>query len=414
MASRRRENSSSDEEDEARRQSAFSSRITPWISSFLLEEISRSSSSNPDYNHRPRMVEILERGGDFWDYDKHNTTNPDAPLAEGITGWLLVTDGQYSIKMHLSNKCAAAMWKKVSSVATRPMYAFLNYSRGHCGILQQYHLSFDGTAGQYASRFDLFCDEFTCQPQLQNMIVTNNTMIQSIDANVEVKYALQSYKMYSDVEADDDTENQNTRTATPATSPATTTTKVGDVQDALDDDKLMDAIMKQTEYNLQQEKKHDGMMRVAESAASNMKAPVVVRPRELSSSSDEDDDDDDDSALEPMNISDMLASEHTPDDVEQLKRALAIDDDDDIDDLTGGLGDDDLLQLELPKHPSPAKRIKLQTRTRLPKKMPVFEAFCKKLNDPYTDVIDIPELEPSRISFAEKRFGSWLDDIISK
>jgi hypothetical protein len=386
---RRPGDSSSDEEtDDGSKPSAFSSRITPWISSFVLKALTRPSSTS-DNNHRPRMVEILERGGPFWDYDNHTSaSDDDTSDIDDLPGWLLVTDGQYSIQIWLSPDCRSEIWRQISSTATRPMYAFLKYSRGHCGVLQEYSLkSFSTTS---AAKCELECQSFLCQPQLQNMIVTNNTMIQSINECVRVRHALQSSHLLLLPES---------------TSP---TTQRGNVRDALGNAELMDAIMKQTEYNMEQEKRESAVAEAAAAAAASsaMKAPV---DKEQSDESDNDDD-----LLPLMNISDMLATQEADEPYLQMKRPAQ--EEEEGEDLTGGLDDDDLMVLASSAVLLPPKKKKPRVMNwqRDPDdipNLPLFTAFCKQLDDSAMDVIDIPGVKQPRAFFESRGFGMWLDDL---
>jgi hypothetical protein len=346
------------------------------------------------------MVEILERGGPFWDYDKHTSaSDDDTSDTDDLPGWLLVTDGQYSIQIWLSPDCRSEIWKQISSTAAKPMYAFLKYSRGHCGVLQEYYLkSFSTTS---AAKCELGCQSFLCQPQLQNMIVTNNTMIQSINECVQVRHALQSSLLCRLPES---------------TSP---TTQRGNVRDALKNAELMDAIMKQTEYNMEQEKREATVAETAAVAAASsaMKAPV---DKEKSDESDNDDDDDDD-LLPLINISDMLATQEAEEPSLQKKRPAHEEEDvKEGEDLTGGLDDDDLMLLDSqaqPRAPLPPKKKKprlMMSWQRDPDdipNLPLFTAFCKQLDDSAIGVIDILGVKQPRVFFERRGLGRWLDDL---
>jgi hypothetical protein len=43
--------------------------------------------------------------------------------------------------------------------------------------------------------------------------------------------------------------------------------------------------------------------------------------------------------------------------------------------------------------------------------LPLFTAFCKKLDDSAMDVIDIPGVKQPRAFFESRGFAMWLDDL---
>eukprot|EP00980_Cylindrotheca_fusiformis_P003605 scaffold809_cov118-Cylindrotheca_fusiformis.AAC.3 len=405
MERQRKRTEEEESKDSMRRSSAFTSRITPWISSYLLEELEFPSSANRKHNHRPRMVEILGRGGPFWEYDKHNK-NSD----EDLDGWLLVTDGQYSIQMMLSSSCRAAIWNQVSAVATRSMYAFLHYSRGHCGLLQDYSL-FLGGGGKnsiQASSVKLVCDSFLRQPQLQNTVVTNNTMIQSISQCVPVQHALQSYRPDQGTNKDASNQSPNTlgdpsNTRNTVNENPNTIPLLGNVRDALENEQLMDTILKQAEDNMTRERE--------ESIAV---ATTLNDPNKKNGDDSDDHSNSTSSAgsnLQPMNIHDMLASPppkrtHNV----QRKRLSTVET---TEDIMGGLDDADCLQITFPAQSPRKKRKPYRFENDDFPNLPLFAAFCKQLDNDDVEVIEIPGIEQPRCSFENRRMGDWLDELLA-
>lgn len=217
-------------------------RMTPWISKFVVQELKKGNdgtrSKTPTKN-RYRMVEILSRGGEFWESNTDKANQKELP-----PGWLLVSDGEYSIQVVLDETCRSQIWEQCQNDqpdgayynnSTNNMYTFWNYSRGSCGILQDFVLRTNGTT----NRCELQCRSFQSQPQLKNMIVTKNSIIRNVNECVHVRYALQSH---------------DNATTTTTTSVARRGLVKGNVRQALQNDDLMNAIMQKTNEAIEAEK----------------------------------------------------------------------------------------------------------------------------------------------------------------
>ena len=222
-------------------------RMTPWISNFVVQELKKGNDGTrpktPTKN-RYRMVEILSRGGEFWESNTYKTNQKELP-----PGWLLVSDGEYSIQVVLDDTCRSQIWEQCQNDQpdgayynnnNNNMYTFWNYSRGSCGILQDFVLRTNGIS----KRCELQCRSFQSQPQLKNMIVTKNSIIRNVNECVHVRYALQSHDNAT-----------TTAAAAAATSVARRRGLVkGNVRQGLQNDDLMNAIMQKTNEAIEAEK----------------------------------------------------------------------------------------------------------------------------------------------------------------
>jgi hypothetical protein len=267
-----------------------SSRMTPWILGFVLNELDSQKSF---MNHR--LVEIISRGGPFWNPERHALKSSGE-----LEGWLLVSDGQFSIHVWLTEDCRKEIWNRVSGSVVNSMYTFLDYSRGYCGSLEKYSLKIT------SRNCELICHSFQTKPQLQHMIMPNNgNLVQPITENVEFRHALQSY--------DDDLE------ATTNSSTATSSQRQGDARAALKNDDLMNRILLQARnkfnipkmtqgdiYDGDEVDIHEEEVAVAAAAASSsMEAPVDVQD----SDDDEEDNDSDSDEEVSWNLGDMFEKE---------------------------------------------------------------------------------------------------------
>ena len=292
-------------------------RMTPWISKFVVEELKKGNGDGRPKNHtnRSRMIEILSRGGDFWDPNTYYRFFGPPP------GWLLVSDGEYSIQVELDQWCRFEIWKQCQSEQSEGannnnMYTYWNYSRGSCGILQDFFLQINGST----NRCELKCRSFQSQPQLKNMIVTKNTIIRHINECVHVRYALQSH-------------DDATTTTTTTTSVARRGLVKGNVRQALQNDDLMNAIMQKTneaieaekqrqrEWDQQQERREQERQlqqqqveddesedtNKFETQLQDCTNYVCSKDNEIGGDKDIDDDDDDESSC--MNIQEMLETQ---------------------------------------------------------------------------------------------------------
>ncbi|KAL3936577.1 MAG: hypothetical protein SGBAC_008130 [Bacillariaceae sp.] len=421
------------------------SRIDPWISNYVLVFLkSRSSISNFHPTEAP-MIEILNRGGPFWDHKKHFAEEGSADLE----GWMLVSDGLHSIKVWLTKECRAEIWKTVTASMSTPMYAFHNYSARQCGLLAKFSLKpieYENGSSISSPVCELLCHSFRCQPRMQYMVVSDPNKIQDVNDSVNVKHAYQSYRHFQT--------NQSGR-------------RWGNAKTVVDDPPLFDAILKalgKIEHANSQGKSD------VKGSQGNPTA-AVEQASEKSKSGDEEDDD----GVPSMNIIDMLASptEETNDEQPSnsqtsshptARRDLSNDlmtaegnqksPHDDETDYMGSLSDDALLGLNSQQISQPqrldkenedadsiievitkvantissprkrrridnattllqqrnGKRIKLRGKEDWPN-LPVFAALCKQLNDPSKKIVDIPGIQQPRVSLKKNELHQWLNKL---
>jgi hypothetical protein len=82
-----------------------STGMTPWIQTLIVNHLKdrsgcgTSTTEEQDLPHRPRLVQIVGRGGTWWQ-------NPDAPSS---SCYLEITDGQHCIQVHLTPTCQASL-----------------------------------------------------------------------------------------------------------------------------------------------------------------------------------------------------------------------------------------------------------------------------------------------------------------
>mmetsp|Transcript_21134 Transcript_21134/g.51973 ORF Transcript_21134/g.51973 Transcript_21134/m.51973 type:complete len:509 (-) Transcript_21134:384-1910(-) len=429
---------SSNNNNNRKRPPASTSRIDPWISNYVQVFLkNRSSISNFQPKEGP-MIEILNRGGPFWDYKKH--FDDDGGRRQDLEGWMLVSDGLHSIKVWLTKECRDAIWQQVTASMTTPMYAFHGYSARQCGILEKFSLKPIDNCGNPSSHTspacELLCDSFRCQPQMQYMVVSDPSKIQNVNDYVKVKHAYQAYCQFRT--------NQSGR-------------RWGDAKKVVDNPPLFDAILKVAERKVEQANK-EGKSGENE----NQAKPAAALAPKAAWLKTQDSGEEDDEGVPSMNIHDMLASP-TEENEQHPSKKSTDDDDDDETDYMGSLTDSALLGIHsqplfsqepeqmMKKENAEAsqqddtdsvieivgttrsprkrsrnmgtttsarllslqrngKRIKFRTKEDWPN-LPAFAAFCKQLNDPSRKVIDIPGIQQPRVSLKNDGLGHWLNQL---
>lgn len=433
------------------------SRIDPWISNYVLVYLKSRSNITRYHPKEAPMIEILNRGGPFWDYTKHTDDSIQ------LEGWLLVSDGLHSIKVWLSEQCREAIWQEVTQNKSNPMYAFHNYSARQCGLLQSFHIKpIQVKSASLASSCELVCDAFQCQPQMQYMVVSDPSQIQDVNDYVEVKHAFQAYCKFH-----------------------TSGIKLGNVKEVVDNPQLCAAILKAAERQMEQENRQKAKANdngVADAAITTAAVPIIRNAQHQQRNDDEDDvDDDDDGVPAMMNIQGMLASPEqnsssqtcsskpnnnakrdltqalsealpkhgikkskvdddetdfmgslpnsailalnsqpspTPPTMQSNKKAVQSQDADDDDDVIELVETRKPIQSKLRKqriqsmpHPLyPGRIYRFRRRADWPN-LPAFSAFCKQLNDPSRHVVNIPEIQQPRVKLTKHNFGQWLDKL---
>ena len=164
--------------------------LTPWLADACLEHLMRrtpSSSSLP--KPKPKLVQILNRGGSFW------TSRNAQDVA-----WLLVTDGLHTLVANLSQGLRQTLLHEASE--SSGAIPFLNHARHCVGLLQGYQWDVEpGSSPASPPQVALNVPHWQAKPELMGMIVKTSlsNVVQPLSEHIPVRRALLLQQNQEDV-----------------------------------------------------------------------------------------------------------------------------------------------------------------------------------------------------------------------
>ena len=284
---------------------------TAWLKDYVLSELSkattaaagtatRSSTSSP----RPRLVQILSRGGSFWT-DPHTTVDSitvsssnDRKIAiENPAAWLIVTDGRYSVQANLSRSSIQKIWSSEKGFV-RPQSLLFPYSRGQCGVLHKYKLAVqqhDDDNGRKS--IVLHVEEWEAKPGMNDWCASTSAsspLIQPMEECVDVRHVLQRVP----------------RKQPKIIGKGKKKIVIADVNAALGDPNLWDAIYaKAAEINASEQEQQQEQQQQQEEDERDDTAKELNPMPQLQRETVERQDDEEEEEEENMNIRDMLSTQ---------------------------------------------------------------------------------------------------------
>jgi hypothetical protein len=159
-----------------------STGMTPWIQTLIVNHLKDSSrgtgtstTEEQDLPHRPRLVQIVGRGGTWWQ-------NPD--VASSSCCYLEITDGQHCIQAHLTPTCQASLRQQHFQYADQCRQGCLIVIEKYTAQILQINQNNNGEIALLATHIQLKGGSETgiCHP------------LEPIQDSVEVKRYLQQYK----------------------------------------------------------------------------------------------------------------------------------------------------------------------------------------------------------------------------
>ncbi|KAG7339664.1 shelterin complex subunit, TPP1/ACD [Nitzschia inconspicua] len=210
--------------------------MAPWLVEYILEKLTPNPNKNNNNNSNntsvvtnaapiPRLVQIMSRGGDWW-------TNPVESNRK--SAWVILSDGHHNIKSimtpaalkHILEEQPVLPRTKVSSTSTSTstttasFYPFYNYSRGSCALIRDYSAKIhnqnnnNGTTTTTTTSIVLEIGSIEAKPGFHlptdgmgnRSNSTNNNhhhhhrIQQSIEDDINVRYALQAWNERTEAE----------------------------------------------------------------------------------------------------------------------------------------------------------------------------------------------------------------------
>jgi hypothetical protein len=198
--------------------------MAPWLTDFVLAKLESSSQQqeidSPTSSPPPQLIQILERGGDWW-------TNP---INSNKEAWVTLSDGTHYVKSILTPSAMQHILEEQPIVrnnnTNNSVYRFYTYSRGSCALIRDYKLKIQKTDVTGTTSILLSVGSIEAKPGFHLPIdgQHNDSVQQAVDDDINVRYAIQTWNenqearnQQQQVEEDEESENEiaNTNAACP-------------------------------------------------------------------------------------------------------------------------------------------------------------------------------------------------------
>lgn len=251
------------------------SNLTPWLAPACLTYLQNSKAANN--NQKPKLVQILSRGGNFWSTRK----------CEG-DAWLVVTDGKYAVVAYLT----LALRRQLLDNDV-----FSNYARHCVGLLPNVQWKILPGGSSTPSQATILVGEWICKPGLNGMIVAAMAMIQPLSEDITIRRALNERKQM--LQQRQQQEQQPQQPPPPVV--------LGNAQEVLEDPLLLEELLKMASSGWEDDDEDDDDM-AEDDDDEEVEDEEKGTPGKTPATQQEQDTDNDDDDYE-MNLKDMLQTQ---------------------------------------------------------------------------------------------------------